>query len=136
MWSKSMPLPSTFVPFGNLRHCVTRVVFVAFSLRPSCINVSLIGHTSDVTASVAGITQLFQDWKKLPYGSDEFIWTENELKTGVNTIEWDLQDLEETINILALDATRHLSAFNRPIRWMCGSHSQCSAATARHVSTP
>jgi len=60
----------------------------------------------DVSSSVAGITQLFEQWKQLAasktaQSSDEFIWTEDELKTGVNSIEWDLQDLEEAVNILA-----------------------------------
>ena len=33
---------------------------------------------------------------------EEYDWTTNELRNSLRSIEWDLEDLEETINILAL----------------------------------
>ena len=105
-------------PFYQVKQCV-RVLLLARA-RASCTNTH--SHTRsrcsctvawcwlesfrDVSSSVAGITQLFEQWKQLAasktaQSSDEFIWTEDELKTGVNSIEWDLQDLEEAVNILA-----------------------------------
>lgn len=35
-----------------------------------------------------------------PIAKDEFEWTNTELKNAVRSIEWDLEDLEDTINIL------------------------------------
>ena len=31
---------------------------------------------------------------------EEYDWTTNELRNSLRSIEWDLEDLEETINIL------------------------------------
>lgn len=47
---------------------------------------------------------LYQRWCELPQesavvGREELDWT-NELRNGSRSIEWDLEDLEETIDIL------------------------------------
>jgi len=59
----------------------------------------------EVQQSVIGITTLYDRWQELLKNSntaqnDEYKWTVNQLKTGIKSIEWDLQDLEETIGIV------------------------------------
>jgi len=59
----------------------------------------------EVQQSVSGITTLYDRWQELQKNSntaqnDEYKWTVNQLKTGIKSIEWDLQDLEETIGIV------------------------------------
>lgn len=51
-----------------------------------------------------GVTTLYDRWQELlkttnTSQNDEFKWTTNQLRTGIKSIEWDLQDLEETIVI-------------------------------------
>jgi hypothetical protein len=53
---------------------------------------------------VNGVTALYDRWQELlkttnTSQNDEFKWTTNQLRTGIKSIEWDLQDLEETIDI-------------------------------------
>ncbi|CDQ92766.1 unnamed protein product [Oncorhynchus mykiss] len=48
---------------------------------------------------------LYQRWSELlqdPSGTskEEVDWTTNELRNSLRSIEWDLEDLDETINIL------------------------------------
>lgn len=48
---------------------------------------------------------LYQRWCELLHegaavGREELDWTTNELRNGLRSIEWDLEDLEETIDIL------------------------------------
>jgi hypothetical protein len=62
-------------------------------------------YYSEVQQAVNGVTQLYGRWQSLLKTSDtasdeEFIWTTNEIKSGVRSIEWDLQDLEETVAIV------------------------------------
>jgi len=50
---------------------------------------------------------LYHRWRELVDDSrgtlkEEFDWTTNELRNSLRSIEWDLEDLEETINILVL----------------------------------
>jgi len=58
----------------------------------------------EVQQSVNGITTLYDRWQELlkstNTANDEFKWTTNQLRTGIKSIEWDLQDLEETIGIV------------------------------------
>jgi len=59
----------------------------------------------EVQQSVTGITTLYDRWQELlkttnTAQNDEFKWTTNQLRTGIKSIEWDLQDLEETIGIV------------------------------------
>lgn len=59
----------------------------------------------EVQQSVNGITTLYDRWQELlkttnTAQNDEFKWTTNQLRTGIKSIEWDLQDLEETIGIV------------------------------------
>jgi len=64
----------------------------------------------EVQQSVDGVTTLYKRWRELLETSntahnDEFKWTTNELKSGIKSIEWDLQDLDDTIGIV--ESNRH-----------------------------
>ena len=59
----------------------------------------------EVQQSVQGIVALYDRWKYLLESTntstnDEFKWTANEVKQGLRSIEYDLNDLDETIDIL------------------------------------
>lgn len=59
----------------------------------------------EVEQSISGVTSLFDRWKMILQNTDtsqneEFQWTAEELKKGIKTIEWDLNDLEETIKVV------------------------------------
>lgn len=59
----------------------------------------------EVQQSVSGVTTLYDRWQELLRGTntaqnDEFKWTTTQIKNGIKSIEWDLQDLEETIGIV------------------------------------
>eukprot|EP00026_Physarum_polycephalum_P014254 Phypoly_transcript_14747.p1 GENE.Phypoly_transcript_14747~~Phypoly_transcript_14747.p1 ORF type:complete len:229 (+),score=29.74 Phypoly_transcript_14747:86-772(+) len=61
----------------------------------------------EVQQSVGGITALYDRWHELiktPQTTmahvDELKWTTNQLRTGINSIERDILDLEETIGIV------------------------------------
>jgi syntaxin 6 len=65
----------------------------------------------EVQQSVNGVTTLYDRWQELLRSTntaqnDEFKWTTNQLKTGIRSIEWDLQDLEETIGIVESNRQR------------------------------
>jgi len=59
----------------------------------------------EVQQSVSGVTTLYDRWQELLKNTntaqnDEFKWTVTQIKSGIKSIEWDLQDLEETIGIV------------------------------------
>jgi len=59
----------------------------------------------EVQQSVTGVTTLYDRWQELLKATntaqnDEFKWTTTQIKNGIKSIEWDLQDLEETIGIV------------------------------------
>ena len=54
----------------------------------------------------------------LQVSKDELDWSTNELRNCLRAIDWDLEDLHETISILATH--RHLSLF--PCRFLSLSH--------------
>ncbi|KAK2176342.1 hypothetical protein NP493_668g01031 [Ridgeia piscesae] len=60
---------------------------------------------SEVQKAVQTARGLYQRWCELLDESthcskEEYDWTTNELRNSLRSIEWDLEDLEETINIL------------------------------------
>ena len=60
---------------------------------------------SEVHKAVQNARGLHQRWTELcddpvGYSKEELEWTTNELRNSLRSIEWDLEDLEETINIL------------------------------------
>ena len=57
----------------------------------------------EVEHSVSVVQQLHERWRELLASgkkSDEFEWTASELLSGLRSIEWDLQDLEDTVSIV------------------------------------
>uniref|UniRef100_A0A8C6A3P3 Syntaxin-6 n=1 Tax=Marmota marmota marmota TaxID=9994 RepID=A0A8C6A3P3_MARMA len=59
----------------------------------------------EVQKAVNTVRGLHQRWCELlqdgaAVGREELDWTTNELRNGLRSIEWDLEDLEETIDIL------------------------------------
>uniref|UniRef100_A0A3Q2Z806 Syntaxin 10 n=1 Tax=Hippocampus comes TaxID=109280 RepID=A0A3Q2Z806_HIPCM len=60
----------------------------------------------EVQKAVSGAQSLHRRWSQLlPEGAaaskEELDWTTNELRNSLRSIEWDLEDLDETINILS-----------------------------------
>lgn len=60
---------------------------------------------SEVQKAVQTARGLYQRWCELledpiTVSKEEYDWTTNELRNSLRSIEWDLEDLEETINIL------------------------------------
>jgi len=66
---------------------------------------------AEVEQSMNGITTLYERWKQLVLeedsGSEELLWTQNEIKSGIKSIEWDLGDLEETISIVEANKNKY-----------------------------
>ncbi|KAL3931536.1 MAG: hypothetical protein SGPRY_001085, partial [Prymnesium sp.] len=57
----------------------------------------------EVEHSVDVVVDLHKKWLDLSAAAthgDEFEWTSSELLSGLRSIEWDLQDLEDTVNIV------------------------------------
>lgn len=70
---------------------------------PSCAR--CVPACSEVQKAVNTARGLYQRWCELlqegaSVGREELDWTTNELRNGLRSIEWDLEDLEETIDIL------------------------------------
>ena len=57
----------------------------------------------EVEHSITVVNQLFEKWQELRSDqkkADECEWTSSELLSGLRSIEWDLQDLEDTVSIV------------------------------------
>ncbi|XP_031562996.1 syntaxin-6-like [Actinia tenebrosa] len=59
----------------------------------------------EVQKAVNKVRELYSRWKELlndprMAGREEYDWTTNELKNNIRSIEWDLEDLDETIGIV------------------------------------
>ena len=57
------------------------------------------------------MSNLYGRWQELlrttnTAKDEEFQWTTNELKSGVRSIEWDLQDLDETVSIVEANPSK------------------------------
>lgn len=70
---------------------------------PSCAR--CVPACSEVQKAVNTARGLYQRWCELlqegaSVGREELDWTTNELRNGLRSIEWDLEDLEETIGIV------------------------------------
>lgn len=68
------------------------IIVVALSIDP----------TSEVFKALNKTRGLYLRWRELSdsSGSAEVEWTTTELRNSLRSIEWDLEDLEDTINIL------------------------------------
>jgi len=65
----------------------------------------------EIQQAMQGITALYERWRELLNNTntsqnDEFKWTTNELKTGLKTVDLDLHDLEETVNVAESNKAR------------------------------
>ena len=59
----------------------------------------------EVQKAVNNVQTLYKRWQDLldnprTVGKDEYNWTTNELRNNVRSIEWDLEDLDETVGIV------------------------------------
>ncbi|EDO43377.1 predicted protein [Nematostella vectensis] len=59
----------------------------------------------EVQKAVTNVQGLYTRWQDLlndprTVGKDEYNWTTNELRNNIRSIEWDLEDLDETIGIV------------------------------------
>lgn len=59
----------------------------------------------EVQKAVNNVESLYRRWQDLldnprTVGKDEYNWTTNELRNNLRSIEWDLEDLDETIGIV------------------------------------
>jgi len=69
-----------------------------------CLN-AMMNLCSEVLKTTETAKALYHRWTELiddPRGcsKDEYDWTTNELRNSLRSIEWDLEDLEETISIV------------------------------------
>lgn len=62
---------------------------------------------SEVQKAVQTSQNLYERWTELldnpkSVSKEEYDWTTNELRNSLRSIEWDLEDLEETVDILEI----------------------------------
>ena len=55
--------------------------------------------------AVSSVDELYRRWNDLlinqnAVGQEEYNWTTKEIKDNIRSIEWDLEDLDETISIV------------------------------------
>ena len=67
--------------------------------------------SSEVQKTVSSIQELYRRWQDLlsnpkTAGKEEFNWTSNEIRNNIRSVEWDLEDLEETIGIVESNPTK------------------------------
>ena len=72
---------------------------------------------SEVQKTVNSIQELYSRWQDLlsnpsTAGKDEFTWTANEIKNNIRSVEWDLEDLEETIGIVEANPSKFTLSAN------------------------
>jgi len=64
-----------------------------------------------ISETLAGLRELHKTWRlhladTSPAADDEFSWTTEELRNAIKTVEWDLQELKKTIQIVQQNKTR------------------------------
>ena len=72
---------------------------------------------SEVQKAVNSVQELYKRWKDLlsnpnTVGKEEYNWTVNEIKNSIRSVEWDLEDLEETIGIVESNPNKFTLAPN------------------------
>lgn len=75
------------------------------SRQSSLINAPVSFFPSEVSNALNKARQLYERWSELINDSagvtkEEIEWTTTELRNGLRSIEWDLEDLEETVGIV------------------------------------
>ena len=63
-------------------------------------------YFSEVQKALQTARNLYSRWCELAeqpgsVSKEEYDWTTNELRNSLRSIEWDLEDLEETVDILS-----------------------------------
>ena len=59
----------------------------------------------EVNKALGNVNEQYKKWEKLLHdenrvGKEEYNSTVSEIKNGIRSIEWDLEDLTETVNIV------------------------------------
>lgn len=74
---------------------------------------STFAANSEVFKALNKTRGLYLRWRDLgDVGSAETEWTTTELRNSLRSIEWDLEDLEDTINILFQNKTKFTYYFS------------------------
>jgi len=89
-----------WLPFVSMTVAAAAVLILLVLHRPVCCSVS-----SEVLNSTETARALYHRWQELMsenanVSKEEYNWTTNELRNCLRSIEWDLEDLEETVDIL------------------------------------
>ena len=69
---------------------------------------------SEVQKALQTARSLYSRWCELAeqpgaVSKEEYDWTTNELRNSLRSIEWDLEDLEETVDILSMCTFKQMS---------------------------
>ena len=94
----------------------------------------------EVEHSVGVVVELHKKWSDLATAStrgDEFEWTSSELLSGLRSIDWDLQDLEDTVSIL--EGNRQKFQLDDAEMQVSGAHGRMpsrSGVDALHMGGP
>lgn len=81
-------------------NCTAHILMQLSNLLPIPFPSSLC-HCSEVFKALNKTRGLYLRWRELgESGGAEVEWTTTELRNSLRSIEWDLEDLEDTINIL------------------------------------
>jgi hypothetical protein len=85
---------------------------------------------SEVFKALNKTRGLYLRWQEIskvpavhPPNSPEVEWTSTELRNALRSIEWDLEDLEDTINILFIGL--HFILFSLKLKWWWWGFLQC-----------
>ena len=68
-------------------------------------------YFSEVQKALQTARNLYSRWCELAeqpgsVSKEEYDWTTNELRNSLRSIEWDLEDLEETVDILHCESNK------------------------------
>ena len=71
---------------------------------------------SEVQKALQTARSLYSRWCELAeqpgaVSKEEYDWTTNELRNSLRSIEWDLEDLEETVDILSISRSPQWKTF-------------------------
>lgn len=91
---------------------------------------------SEVQKAVLRGRGLCERWAELlqeeePVSQDELEWSKNELRNCLRAIEWDLEDLQETISILQRESENCREGTDRQIDHRLGSTEEHQYSTER-----
>ena len=79
---------------------------------------------------MVGLDQVYTQWQKAS-DNEEASWAANEINTATKNIEWDLQDLEQSIEMVKNDSKRFSSISQHEL----DSRNQFITDTRTHIQT-